>query len=84
VFDLETLMYLYTVDATNSADGNWMRYVCCARFFEEQNIVSTQNGNDVYYKALKVGFSKLCCYCNNWKQKFAVFYFLFFYCKVLL
>ncbi|KAH3695459.1 uncharacterized protein LOC127861477 isoform X2 [Dreissena polymorpha] len=53
VFDLKTLKYLHTVDATNPADGNWMRYVCCARYFEEQNIVSTQNKNHVYYKALK-------------------------------
>ncbi|KAL4236750.1 histone-lysine N-methyltransferase [Mactra antiquata] len=53
VFDLTTFKYLHTVDATCPADGNWMRYVCCARYFEEQNIVSTQNGTNVYYRALK-------------------------------
>lgn len=53
VFDLKTFKYLHTIDATNEADGNWMRYICCARYFEEQNIVSMQNGTDVYYKALK-------------------------------
>ena len=54
MYDLESFKFLHTVDATNEEDGNWMRYVCCARFFEEQNIVSNQNGTDVYYRALKV------------------------------
>ncbi|WAR24229.1 PRDM2-like protein [Mya arenaria] len=53
VFDLETFKFLHTVDATNPECGNWMRYVCCARYFEEQNIVSTQNEDQVYYKVLK-------------------------------
>lgn len=80
VFDLETFKYQYTVDATNVADGNWMRYVCCARYFEEQNIVSTQNGDEVFYKALKVQKSHGYCIlfyficAGNIFRKFPVFY----------
>ena len=46
----------HILDATNPKDGNWMRYVNSARYFEEQNIVSTQIGQEVYYKAMKVMF----------------------------
>ena len=55
VFDLQTFKYLHTVDATNPQCGNWMRYVGCARYLEEQNIVSSQHEDEVYYQALKVG-----------------------------
>ena len=45
---------MHVIDATNPEDGNWMRYVNCARYFEEQNIVSIQKGQDVFYKVIKV------------------------------
>lgn len=32
-----------------------MRYMKCARFFEEQNIVSQQEGTEIYYRVIKVG-----------------------------
>ncbi|KAL3862204.1 hypothetical protein ACJMK2_008191 [Sinanodonta woodiana] len=53
VFDLETFGLLHVIDATDPSKGNWMRYVNCARYFEEQNIISVQQENQVYYKAIK-------------------------------
>ena len=52
IVDLETKEHLWYVDATNR--GNWMRNIRCARYLEEQNILSTQEGTDIYYKAMKV------------------------------
>ena len=57
MFDLATMTLTHILDATIPEDGNWMRYVNSARYFEEQNIVSTQIGQDVFYKAMKVLFS---------------------------
>ena len=54
VINNETGQVLHVVNATVPSKGNWMRYVNCARFFEEQNIVSVQEGAEIYYKALKV------------------------------
>lgn len=31
-----------------------MKYIGCARYFEEQNIVSQQEGTEIFYKAIKV------------------------------
>ncbi|KAL8584122.1 hypothetical protein ACOMHN_011737 [Nucella lapillus] len=53
VSDDKTSKVLHVVNATKPEKGNWMRYVNSARFFEEQNIMSVQEGTDIYYKALK-------------------------------
>ncbi|KAK3594424.1 hypothetical protein CHS0354_000246 [Potamilus streckersoni] len=53
VFDLETFGLLHVIDATDPSKGNWMRYVNCARYFEEQNIISVQQEDQVYYRAIK-------------------------------
>ncbi|KAL5015172.1 hypothetical protein ScPMuIL_009442 [Solemya velum] len=53
VFDLDTGDLLFIINATKPGTGNWMRYINCARFFEEQNIVSMQDGTEVYYRAMK-------------------------------
>lgn len=53
VISKETGKLVHVINATKPEVGNWMRYVNCARFFEEQNIVSVQEGNEVFYEVLK-------------------------------
>ncbi|XP_069115483.1 uncharacterized protein [Argopecten irradians] len=53
VFDLEKNELSHIIDATDPMKGNWMRYVNCARFLEEQNIVSVQDNGQVFYKAIQ-------------------------------
>ncbi|OWF44053.1 uncharacterized protein LOC110458823 [Mizuhopecten yessoensis] len=53
VFDLEKNELSHIVNATDPMKGNWMRYVNCARFLEEQNIVSVQDNGQVFYKAIQ-------------------------------
>ena len=64
----DTKEFLFYIDATESHVGNWMKYIGCARFFEEQNIVSQQEGTEIYYKAIKVGFTfeKITIICINY------------------
>lgn len=59
VFDKKTGKLMHIINATTPEVGNWMRYVNCARFFEEQNIVSIQEGCEIFYEALKVNFFKI-------------------------
>ncbi len=54
IVEPETNRFLCYVDATDARVGNWMKYIGCARFYEEQNIVSQQEGTDIFYKAIKV------------------------------
>ena len=54
IFNLENGEYLYTINATDPKQGNWMRYVNCARYLEEQNLVSVQKDMEMFYKAIKV------------------------------
>ena len=61
--DLESKEHLWYIDATDPKKGNWMRYINCARFFEEQNIISQQEGTEIFYKAIKV--RKVCIYLPN-------------------
>jgi len=53
--DVETKEFLFYINATDPRRCNWMRYINCARYFEEQNIVSEQDGIDIFYEAIKVG-----------------------------
>lgn len=53
IFNLENGEYLYTINATDPTKGNWMRYVNCARYLEEQNLVSVQKDMEMFYKAIK-------------------------------
>lgn len=41
------------VNATNPQHGNWLRFVNCARFFEEQNLVAEQEGREIFYRTIK-------------------------------
>jgi hypothetical protein len=55
--DLSSKEFLFYIDATDEHEGNWMRYINCARYFEEQNIVSEQEGVDIIYRSIKVSYS---------------------------
>ena len=62
IVDVETKEFLFYINATDPRRCNWMRYINCARFFEEQNILSEQDGIDIFYQAIKVdsGILKHC------------------------
>ncbi|XP_064611648.1 LOW QUALITY PROTEIN: uncharacterized protein LOC135475646 [Liolophura sinensis] len=53
VYDPDTHKLLHIVDATDPQHGNWMRYVNCARYLEEQNLVSVQEGSHIFYRAIR-------------------------------
>ncbi|XP_067658758.1 uncharacterized protein [Haliotis asinina] len=53
VYDSNTNELMHIINATKPETGNWMRYVNCARYFEEQNIVSVQIGSEIFYKAIR-------------------------------
>ena len=52
--DKETKEFLFYIDATDLGTSNWMRYINCARHFDEQNIISEQIDVDIFYKVIKV------------------------------
>ncbi|CAH8287267.1 unnamed protein product [Schistosoma turkestanicum] len=43
----------HLVDARNPLNSNWLRFVNCARFEEEQNLVTVQYRGKIYYRACK-------------------------------
>ncbi|XP_061189903.1 uncharacterized protein LOC133197737 [Saccostrea echinata] len=53
VYDLETSELIHIINATDPNKGDWTRYVNCARYLEEQNLVSVQEGTQVFYKAIR-------------------------------
>lgn len=61
VYDLETSELIHIINATDPINGDWTRYVNCARYLEEQNLVSVQDGTQVFYKAIRVSSSPRSC-----------------------
>lgn len=53
VYDACTNELLQVVNGTDAVSASWMRYIRNARFFEEQNMISTQVGAQTFYKAIK-------------------------------
>nr|CAH8850980.1 unnamed protein product [Trichobilharzia regenti] len=43
----------HLIDARNCLSSNWLRFVNCARFDEEQNLVTVQYRGKIYYRACK-------------------------------
>ena len=43
----------HVVDAIDEAESNWMRFVNCARFEDEQNLVAFQHRGKIYYRTCK-------------------------------
>ena len=71
--DKETKEFLFYIDATDLGTSNWMRYINCARHFDEQNIISEQIDVDIFYKVIKVrpssmDFSKLVRHLRTTNQ----------------
>ncbi|XP_075225293.1 histone-lysine N-methyltransferase PRDM7-like [Lycorma delicatula] len=44
---------IFMVDGSNPAIGNWMRFVNCARFKEELNLLAYQHKGKIYYRTFK-------------------------------
>ena len=43
----------YFIDAQDRTVSNWMRYVNCARYGEEQNVQAFQYRKKIYYRTTK-------------------------------
>ncbi|XP_046863279.1 zinc finger protein 664-like [Xenia sp. Carnegie-2017] len=43
----------YYIDGKDSTQGNWMRFVNCARCEDEQNIIAYQHHGEIYYRVYK-------------------------------
>ena len=52
--EVDTKEFLFYIDASRFDQANWLRYVQCARHFEEQNLIAEQEGIDIMYRAIKV------------------------------
>ncbi|XP_046848006.1 PR domain zinc finger protein 14-like [Xenia sp. Carnegie-2017] len=44
---------VYCIEGKDLAQGNWMRFVNCARFEEEKNIIAYQYNGEIYYRVYK-------------------------------
>ncbi|XP_077998792.1 uncharacterized protein LOC144451764 [Glandiceps talaboti] len=44
---------LFCIDAANPKKSNWLRYIKCARYNEEQNMIALQQQKQIYYKTIK-------------------------------
>ncbi|CAH1773221.1 unnamed protein product [Owenia fusiformis] len=53
ILDKRNRTVLYYLNASNAKNANWMRHVNCARYYEEQNLVSIQEGKQIFYKVIK-------------------------------
>ncbi|CAL1541056.1 unnamed protein product, partial [Lymnaea stagnalis] len=53
VFEKNSDVLKHTICAMDPMLSNWMRHVNCARFYEEQNILSTQEDFSIFYVAMK-------------------------------
>ena len=42
------------IDAGDESKSNWMRYVNCARFEDEQNLCAFQYKDEIYYRTFRV------------------------------
>ena len=46
--------FKHFIDGADESYSNWMRFVNCARFEEEQNLMAFQLRGDIYYRSYKV------------------------------
>ncbi|XP_002154805.1 PR domain zinc finger protein 14 [Hydra vulgaris] len=53
VYNEENTKVLHYLDCQDEEKSDWMRFVNCARFEEEQNLIAEQYGDSIYYKAYK-------------------------------
>jgi len=43
----------HLVDGKDPAHANWLRYVNCARYLEEQNLMAYQYQDSIYYRTVR-------------------------------
>ncbi|XP_033641970.1 PR domain zinc finger protein 2-like isoform X1 [Asterias rubens] len=63
---------IFCIDAADPSKGNWMRYVKSAHYYEEQNIIATQEKKNIYYKAMRdipAGEELLCWFSTGYIPK---------------
>ena len=53
IYDENRSTVLHYLDCINESKSNWMRFVNCARYEEEQNLIAEQYNELVFYKAYK-------------------------------
>ena len=53
VYEKDRLTIAHYLDCIDEDKSNWMRFVNCARFEEEQNLIAEQYDGLVFYKAYK-------------------------------
>ena len=53
VYNDENTKILHYLDCQDETKSDWMRFVNCARYEEEQNLIAEQYGDGIYYKAYK-------------------------------
>ncbi|XP_073933902.1 histone-lysine N-methyltransferase PRDM9-like [Castor canadensis] len=63
------------VDGKDKSQANWMRYVNCARFDEEQNLVAFQYHRQIFYRTCRVirpGCELLVWYGDEYGQELGI------------
>ncbi|XP_069898197.1 histone-lysine N-methyltransferase PRDM9 [Dipodomys merriami] len=66
--------YVY-VDGKDKSQANWMRYVNCARYDEEQNLVAFQYHRQIFYRTcrvIKAGCELLVWYGDEYGQELGI------------
>ena len=72
VQDKKVLRYVNALDATQS---NWLRYVNCARNYEEQNLVGFQYAGEIFYRSyvdIPPGVELLVWYGNQYARDLGI------------
>ena len=72
VHDKRVLRYVNALDATQS---NWLRYVNCARNYEEQNLVGFQYAGEIFYRSyvdIPPGVELLVWYGNQYARDLGI------------
>ncbi|GAA6075565.1 zinc finger protein 347-like [Tachysurus ichikawai] len=63
------------IDATREMHANWMRYVNCARYNDEQNLVAFQYHNEILYpscRPITPGHELLLSYKENYAKDLGI------------
>lgn len=62
---------LHYIDGSDENTSSWMRFICCARHKEEQNLFAFQYNKEIYYRAfapITVGEELLVWYEDSYPQ----------------
>jgi len=53
IYNKDRLSVSHYLDCTDQEKSNWLRFVNCARFEEEQNLIAEQYDEYIFFKAYK-------------------------------